>query len=85
MGKRFIYLFMTMLTIRCKFLGFFISPILIFVCFRAEDQVMTIYPADVVLVEGILIFVLPEICEIFNMKLFVDSDSDSRLARIGLC
>lgn len=52
---------------------------------RAEDQVLTIYPADVVLVEGILIFVLPEICEIFNMKLFVDSDSDSRLARIGAC
>lgn len=52
-------------------------------CYRDENQVSTIYPADVVLVEGILVFYFPEIRDIFHMKLFVDSDSDSRLARIG--
>lgn len=40
-----------------------------------------IEPADVVLVEGILIFYDQELRELFDMKLFVDADSDDRLAR----
>lgn len=46
-----------------------------------ENQVTTIYPADVVLFEGILVFYFPEIRDLFHMKLFVDTDSDTRLAR----
>lgn len=42
---------------------------------------ITIYPADVVLFEGILVFYFPAIRDIFHMKLFVDTDSDTRLAR----
>ncbi|BES93489.1 unnamed protein product [Nesidiocoris tenuis] len=42
---------------------------------------ITIYPADVVLFEGILVFYFPEIRNLFHMKLFVDTDSDTRLAR----
>ncbi|KAL7035286.1 hypothetical protein ACKWTF_008302 [Chironomus riparius] len=45
-----------------------------------EDQI-TIYPADVVIFEGILVFYFPEIRDLFHMKLFVDTDSDTRLAR----
>ncbi|XP_059484600.1 uridine-cytidine kinase-like isoform X2 [Neocloeon triangulifer] len=45
------------------------------------QQMSTIYPADVVLVEGILAFYIPEIRNLFHMKLFVDTDSDLRLAR----
>ncbi|XP_049886304.1 uridine-cytidine kinase isoform X3 [Pectinophora gossypiella] len=41
----------------------------------------TIYPADVVLIEGILVFYFPEVRELFHMKLFVDTDSDTSLAR----
>ncbi|CAH0405728.1 unnamed protein product [Chilo suppressalis] len=41
----------------------------------------TIYPADVVLIEGILVFYFPDVRELFHMKLFVDTDSDTRLAR----
>lgn len=37
---------------------------------------ITIYPADVVLFEGILVFYFPAIRELFHMKLFVDTDSD---------
>ncbi|XP_049806340.1 uridine-cytidine kinase isoform X1 [Schistocerca nitens] len=48
---------------------------------RCEDKFITIYPADVVLFEGILVFYFPEIRELFHMKLFVDTDSDTRLAR----
>lgn len=51
--------------------------------FRVENQVTTIYPADVVLFEGILVFYFPEIRDLFHMKLFVDTDSDTRLARRG--
>ncbi|GLG99503.1 Uridine-cytidine kinase [Gryllus bimaculatus] len=47
----------------------------------SETQFQTIYPADVVLFEGILVFFFPEIRELFHMKLFVDTDSDTRLAR----
>lgn len=42
---------------------------------------MVIYPADVVLFEGILAFYFPAIRDLFHMKLFVDTDSDTRLSR----
>jgi len=45
------------------------------------SEPVTIYPADVVLFEGILVFYFPAIRELFHMKLFVDTDSDTRLAR----
>lgn len=48
-----------------------------------KDQITTIYPADVVLFEGILVFYFPKIRDLFHMKLFVDTDSDTRLARRG--
>lgn len=40
-----------------------------------------IEPADVIIVEGILIFYDQELRDLFDMKLFVDADSDDRLAR----
>lgn len=50
---------------------------------RCPDTQMTIYPADVVLFEGILVFYFPAIRDLFHMKLFVDTDSDTRLSRRG--
>jgi uridine kinase len=50
---------------------------------RREDEFVTIYPADVVLFEGILAFYFPQVSELFHMKLFVDTDPDTRLARRG--
>uniref|UniRef100_A0A336L0R4 uridine/cytidine kinase n=1 Tax=Culicoides sonorensis TaxID=179676 RepID=A0A336L0R4_CULSO len=47
----------------------------------SRDKKITIYPADVVLFEGILVFFFPQIRDLFHMKLFVDTDSDTRLAR----
>jgi uridine kinase len=41
-----------------------------------------IYPSDVVMVEGILVFYFPKIREMFNLKMFVDTDADTRLARL---
>lgn len=40
-----------------------------------------VYPADVVLFEGILVFYFPELRDMFHMKLFVDTDPDTRLSR----
>ncbi|XP_006640827.1 uridine-cytidine kinase 1 [Lepisosteus oculatus] len=47
---------------------------------RLQDRI-TVYPADVVLFEGILVFYSQEIRDMFHMKLFVDTDSDVRLSR----
>lgn len=38
-------------------------------------------PAEIILIEGILIFAVPEICELFDMKVFIDTDDDIRLLR----
>lgn len=48
---------------------------------KNPDKPIVIYPADVVLFEGILVFYFPAIRDLFHMKLFVDTDSDTRLAR----
>lgn len=48
------------------------------------EERITVYPADVVLFEGILVFYPQIVREMFHMKLFVDTDSDVRLSRRGL-
>ena len=51
--------------------------------FRLKDKFTIIQPSDVVLVEGILVFYDKAMMEMFDMKLFVDTDADTRLARRG--
>jgi uridine kinase len=48
---------------------------------RVLDDYQKINCADVVVVEGILIFYDSELRSLFDMKLFVDADPDIRLAR----
>ena len=48
---------------------------------RSPGEFTTIYPSDVVLVEGILVFYFPGLRDLFHLKLFVDTDADTRLAR----
>ncbi len=50
-----------------------------------EEESQIVPPADVILLEGILIFYHPDVRELFDMKLFVDTDADTRLARRGAC
>merc|ERR1712168_668188 len=50
-------------------------------CCRIANEWKTIDPADVVLVEGILVFYFIELRVLFGMKLFVDTDADTRLSR----
>lgn len=46
-------------------------------------ETTVVYPADVVLFEGILVFYSQEIRDMFHLRLFVDTDSDVRLSRRG--
>jgi len=50
---------------------------------RVPNSFTVIQPlqVDVVLFEGILTFYNPEIRSMFNMKLFIDTDADSRLSK----
>ncbi|XP_012685621.2 uridine-cytidine kinase 1 [Clupea harengus] len=52
-----------------------------FVTHSRLPERLTVYQADVVLFEGILVFYHPHIRDMFHMKLFVDTDSDVRLSR----
>jgi uridine kinase len=45
------------------------------------DQVIRIEPQKVILVEGILIYVEKELRELFDVKIFVDTDADIRFIR----
>ncbi|XP_059093633.1 uridine-cytidine kinase 2-like isoform X2 [Tigriopus californicus] len=48
---------------------------------RKKGEFTIVYPSDVVLLEGILVFYHKDVRELFDMKLFVDTDADTRLAR----
>jgi uridine kinase len=42
---------------------------------------MPIAPRRIVAVEGILLFAIPELCQAFDLRIFVDTDDDIRLLR----
>ena len=48
------------------------------------DQTVTIHPAKVILVEGILIFQSPILRDMFDIKIFVETDADERILRRAL-
>ena len=48
---------------------------------NSSDKEEIIYPADVILFEGLLLFYFPELRQMFHMKIFVDTDPDTRLSR----
>ena len=51
--------------------------------FRLEETT-PIYGADVILFEGILAFYKPELRDVMDAKIFVDTDADTRLSRRGM-
>lgn len=56
-------------------------PIYDFATDRRTAQTFTVEPKNVILIEGILIFVEPELRKMFDLKIFVDTDSDLRFIR----
>lgn len=52
-----------------------------FVRHQRSERTQRVEPADVVIIEGILVLHEPAVCGMLNMKIFVDTDDDVRLAR----
>lgn len=51
-------------------------------CSRSQTETVRVNPADVIIIEGILIFTCAELREQMDIKLFVDADDDDRLMRV---
>lgn len=51
-------------------------------CERSKTETVTVNPADVIIVEGILIFTCSKLRKEMDIKLFVDADDDDRLMRV---
>ncbi len=47
---------------------------------RAKETI-SIHPTPVIIVEGILIYAIPELCDQLDIKIFVDTDADVRILR----
>ena len=56
-------------------------PIYDFSTHQRSNEVRRVEPADVVIIEGILVLHIESIRQMLNMKIFVDTDDDLRLAR----
>lgn len=56
-------------------------PIYNFTTDSRTEETFTVQPRNVVLVEGILIFVEPDLRKLFDVKIFVDTDADVRFIR----
>lgn len=57
------------------------QPIYDFVRFQREKTVHIVEPRPVILVEGILVLAEPELREMFDIKIFVDTPADTRFIR----
>ena len=57
-------------------------PVYSYVTCGRSRETIPVKPCDVLLVEGILIFTYPGLCQILDLKVFVDTDADERLIRI---
>ena len=51
-------------------------------CSRSKTETITVKPADVIIIEGILIFTCAELRKQMDIKIFVDADDDDRLMRV---
>ena len=51
-------------------------------CSRSKTETVHVDPADVIIIEGILVFTCPELRDQMDIKIFVDADDDDRLMRV---
>jgi uridine kinase len=56
-------------------------PVYDFATYTRRPETVTVEPASVILVDGILIFAEPELRGLMDIKVFVDTDADIRLIR----
>ena len=58
-----------------------ICPVYDYSIHDRSEKTITVKPARVIIVEGILIFENKELCELLDIKVFVDADADVRILR----
>lgn len=51
-------------------------------CSRSKTETVTVAPADVIIIEGILVFTCKELRDQMDIRIFVDADDDDRLMRV---
>ncbi|MGN0680681.1 MAG: uridine kinase [Candidatus Fimisoma sp.] len=56
-------------------------PVYDFTIHNRVDETVTVKPAKVIIVEGILIFENKELLDMFDIKVFIDTDADVRIIR----
>lgn len=57
------------------------KPIYDFVMHNRSKKIETINPANVIIIEGIMLFAIPELKEIFDIKIYVQTPDDVRFIR----
>lgn len=58
------------------------QPIYSYITCGRSEETLSVTPADVIIVEGILIFTDPKLRKLMDIKIFVDADDDDRLMRV---
>lgn len=56
-------------------------PVYDYTVHNRSDEFIEVYPAPVIVLEGILIFAEPVLCDLMDIKVFVDTDADERILR----
>ena len=56
-------------------------PVYDYTVHNRSDKTVKVAPAPVIIVEGILILQDPDVCDLLDIKLFVDTDADVRILR----
>lgn len=57
------------------------KPCYDFVTHNRSKETVLVKPANVIIIEGIMIFAIPELKDMFDIKIFVDTPDDIRLIR----
>ncbi|HEY5236006.1 MAG TPA: uridine kinase, partial [Rhabdochlamydiaceae bacterium] len=57
------------------------QPIYSFTTYERDIETQRVEPAQVIILEGILLFAALEVRDLFDLKIFVDTDADIRLLR----
>lgn len=57
------------------------KPCYDFVSHNRSNETVLVKPSNVIIIEGIMIFAIPELKDMFDIKIFVDTPDDIRLIR----
>ena len=56
-------------------------PVYYYAMHNRSDKTILVHPAPVIVLKGILLFVEKDLCDLMDIKVFVDTDADVRILR----